>query len=123
MDGLEGLRAGITNEIVKTIDEALVTRHAGGAGVFGTPWMILIMENASHQAVEPLLPPATTTVGYEVCIRHLAPTLLGGTVRVTATLREVTGRKLLFDVECHEGDKLCGTGTHRRTVVPVYPAY
>lgn len=122
MEGLERIQPGLTAELVKTVDEGYVTRHAGGAGVLATPWMILLMENASHLAVEPRLPAAATTVGYEVCVRHLAPTRLGGTVRVTATLREVEGRKLLFDVACHEGEQLCGTGTHRRTVIPALPA-
>jgi len=121
VDGLERIRPGITGQVTQTVDETLVTRHVGGAGVLGTPFMILLMENASHLAVQPLLPAGTTTVGFEVCIKHLAPTLLGGTVRVSSRLVEVDGRKLRFEVQCHEGDKLCGTGTHRRTVVPLYP--
>ncbi len=117
MDGLERIQPGITGELARTVDETLVTRHVGGAGILGTPFMILLMENASHFAVEPFLPPGTTTVGFEVCVKHLAPTMLGGKVRVSSRLVEVDGRKLRFEVECHEGDKLCGTGTHRRTIV------
>lgn len=96
----------------------LVTEHVGGKGVFATPGMIWLMEWAAHQAVEPYLKGDQTTVGYEVCVRHLAPTLPGATVRTTARLKEVDGRKLLFEVECHEGEKLVGTGTHRRAIAP-----
>ena len=120
MEGLERIQPGIRGELTAAVDETLVTRHAGGPGVLGTPFMILLMENASHLAVEALLPPGTTTVGFEVCIKHLAPTMLGGEVRVSSRLVEVDGRKLRFEVECHEGDKLCGTGTHRRTVVATF---
>lgn len=96
----------------------LVTEHVGGKGVFATPGMIWLMEWAAHHAVEPYLNADQTTVGYEVCVRHLAPTLPGAMVRTTALLKEVDGRKLLFEVECHEGEKLVGTGTHRRAIAP-----
>lgn len=96
----------------------LVTEHVGGKGVFATPGMIWLMEWAAHHAVEPYLGAGQTTLGYEVCVRHLAPTPPGATVRTTARLKEVDGRKLLFEVECHEGDKLVGSGTHRRAIAP-----
>jgi len=76
------------------------------------------MELCSHRSVEKLLPEGYTTVGFEVCVRHLAPTAPGGRVSVTSKLTRVEGKKLFFDVECREGEKLCGTGTHRRVIVP-----
>ncbi len=109
---------GLEGRIERIVDDSLVTKHVGGEGVLGTPYMILLMEHASHQAVEPHLPDGMTTVGYEVNVRHLAPTLPGRQVVATATLREVDGNKLLFEVRCLEGDKLVGTGTHRRALVP-----
>ena len=93
-------------------------RHVGGRGIFATPAMIGLMELCSHRSVEPFLPEGMTTVGFEVCVRHLAPTAPGGRVTVTSKLTRVDGRKLFFDVECREGEKLCGNGTHRRVVVP-----
>lgn len=120
MEGLERIRPGLTGELVQRVDESLVTRHAGGPGVLGTPFMILLMENASHLSVLPLLPAGATSVGFEVCVKHLAPTFLGGEVRVSSRLVEVDGRKLRFEVECHEGTKLCGKGTHRRTIIEAH---
>lgn len=96
----------------------LLTHHVGGKGTFATPAMIGLMEWASHRAVDGLLPDDQTTVGYEVHVRHLAPTAPGSTIVVTSRLTEVKGNKLYFDVACHEGDKLLGTGTHKRAIVP-----
>jgi predicted thioesterase len=31
---------------------------------------------------------------------------------------EVKGNKLYFDVECRQGDKLIGSGLHKRAIVP-----
>ena len=41
--------------------------------------------------------------------------------KLLSRLNRVEGHKLWFDVECHEGEKLCGTGTHRRMIVPAWP--
>ena len=113
------LRAGIEGRRVEVVDDRLVTRHVGGAGLFATPAMIGLMEMTCHKSVEPHLPEGATTVGYEVHVRHLAPAEPGATVVVETRLREVAdGRKLLFDVRCVAGATLIGEGTHRRTVVP-----
>jgi fluoroacetyl-CoA thioesterase len=117
-EAASGIQPGLEASLERVVDESLVTRHVGGEGVFGTPFMILLMEQAAHSAAAPHLTQEQTTVGYEVHVRHLAPTLPGHTVVARAVLREVDENKLLFDVTCHEGDKLVGTGTHRRAIVP-----
>jgi predicted thioesterase len=114
------VRPGLESRIERVIDASLLTRHVGGAGVFATPMMIMLMEQAAHAAVEPALPSGQTTVGYEVCVRHLAPASEGEAVAVTARLDEVTGNRLQYTVECTKdgGDTLVGTGTHKRAIVP-----
>ena len=102
----------------RVVDERLITMHVGGKGVFATPAMIGLMEGASHKAVEDLLPEGHTTVGYEVHVRHLAPAPPGSTVVVTSRVSEVRDNKLVFEVECRLADKVIGTGTHKRAIVP-----
>jgi len=114
------LEAGVEGTLERDVDDSLLTSHVGGRGIFATPAMIGLMELCSHRSVEPLLPKGFTTVGFEVSVRHFAPTEPGGHVTVTSKLTRVDGRKLFFDVECREGDKLCGSGTHRRVVVPAF---
>jgi predicted thioesterase len=116
----EKVQAGIEGSVERDIDAELVTSHVGGRGTFATPAMIGLMEWCSHRSVKPFLPAGYTTVGFEVCVRHLAASEPGGHVTVTSKLTKVDGRKLFFDVECREGDKLCGTGTHRRVIVPEF---
>jgi predicted thioesterase len=112
------LSAGVQGRTERIIDERLLTRHVGGKGVFATPAMILLMENTAHASVAPLIGENQTTVGYEVCVKHLGPSHPGARVVVTSLLKEVNGNKLLFEVQCHDGERLVGTGTHKRAVVP-----
>lgn len=113
------LKPGMSAEIVRTVDDSLVVKHVGGDGVFSTPSMIGLMERAGIEAVQPHLPAGFTTVGFEVNVRHVAPTPKGKKVTVRAELTEIKGRKLSFKVEAHDEDKKVGEGTHRRAIVEV----
>lgn len=114
---MESIRPGLTGRLERVVDAELITRHVGGAGTFATPAMIGLMEITCHRSVEGLLPEGHTTVGYEVHVRHVAPAAPGSTVEVTTNLTEAKGNKLYFDVECRQGDKVLGSGTHKRAIV------
>lgn len=86
-------------------------------GVLGTPRMIALMEQAASRAVAASMPSGWTTVGTEVCVRHLAGTLPGERVRATARLVEARGRRLRFVVEAFNASRKIGEGTHERAVV------
>jgi fluoroacetyl-CoA thioesterase len=114
----DGIRPGLEGRLERVVEGDLITRHVGGKGTFATPAMIGLMESASHKALQGRLPKGQTTVGYEVHVRHLAPAAPGSTVVVSSRLTEVNGNKLYFEVACHQGDKLLGSGTHKRAIVP-----
>src|SRR5215207_2341081 len=102
------------------VDDRLLTDVGGtiGAKVLSTPAMIAMMErNASLLALDNL-PDGKATVGFEVCVKHVAAAAQGARCTVHARLREVVdGRKLRFDVEVLEGKRTIGVGTHERRIV------
>jgi predicted thioesterase len=82
--------------------------------------MIAMMERTSSVLAFEQLPEGRATVGFEVCVKHVAAALEGATCIVSARLREVAdGRKLRFDVEVREGERVIGVGTHERRVIDV----
>ena len=115
----EQLKPGLSAEVTAIVDDSLVVKHTGGEGVFSTPSMIGMMERAGIQAVQDCLPEGYTTVGFEVHVKHFAPTAKGKTVTARAELLEVDGRKLRFKVEAHDDEKKVGDGTHRRAIIQV----
>ena len=117
VDTLEGIRPGLEGRLERVVDDDLLTRHVGGKGTFSTPAMIGLMEITCHRSIERLLPEGHTSVGYEVHVRHLAPTAPGHTVVVTSRVTQVRGNKLHFEVECREGDTVLGAGIHKRAIV------
>ena len=118
MDTMDGIRPGMEGRLERVVEGELLTHHVGGRGTFSTPAMVGLMEITCHRSVERHLPEGQTTVGYEVHVKHLAPTAPGHTIVVTSRLAEVKGNKLYFDVECREGDTLLGSGIHKRAIVP-----
>jgi fluoroacetyl-CoA thioesterase len=103
-----------------TVEGRLLTDVGGTipVKVLSTPGMIGMMERTAAMLALDHLPDGKATVGFEVCIKHVAGVFEGATCTATATLREVVDdRKWRFDVEVREGDKTIGVGTHERRVV------
>jgi predicted thioesterase len=113
---------GISRDDTFVVEGQLVTDVGGtiGVSVLSTPGMIgMIERNAAMLAFEHL-PEGKATVGFEVCVKHVAGAVEGARCGVSATLREVVdGRKLRFDVEVREGERTIGVGTHERRVIDV----
>jgi len=104
------------------VEGRLLTDVGGtiGASVLSTPGMIGMMESNAAMLVIDKLPEGRATVGFEVCIKHVAAAFENAECRARATLREVVdGRKLRFDVEVTEGERTIGVGTHERRVIEV----
>jgi fluoroacetyl-CoA thioesterase len=105
-----------------TVEDRLVTDVGGtiGVRVLSTPGMIAMMERCSSILAYRNLPEGKATVGFEVCVKHVAAAAEGSTCQVRSTLREIAdGRKLRFDVEVSEGERTIGVGTHERRVIDV----
>jgi fluoroacetyl-CoA thioesterase len=113
-----GIRPGLRGTQRAIVTESMVTKHAGGAaGILTTPSMILLMEETAQEVTRPHLPADHTTVGFEISVRHLAPTPLGTEITLVAELLTVDGTKLLFAVSAFSGRRKIGEGTLRRTIV------
>ena len=102
----------------------LVTDVAGtlDAGVLSTPGMIAMMERTASMLVYPLLPDGRATVGFEVCVKHVAAAPEGSTCTARARLEEIRdGRKLHFTVDVTSDDgRTVGVGTHERRLVEAH---
>jgi fluoroacetyl-CoA thioesterase len=114
------LATGIERNDEFTVDGPLITDVGGtiSASVLSTPGMIAMMEGTASMLAYEHLPEGRATVGFEVCVKHVAAAAQGTICKVRATLREIVeGRKLRFDVEVTEGERTIGVGTHERRII------
>jgi predicted thioesterase len=105
------------------VEGRLLTDVGGtlGHSVLSTPGMIAMMERTAATLVYPLLEEGQATVGFEVCVKHVAAVAEGSTCTVAVRLVEVLeGRKLRFEVEVTSADgRTIGVGTHERRIIAV----
>ena len=57
------------------------------------------------------------SIGFHVDVKDIALAQLNKQVETTATLINISGRKLKFEVTILCGDILIGTGYHRRAII------
>ncbi|MFR1975873.1 MAG: thioesterase family protein [Coprococcus sp.] len=110
------MEAGIKNEksIVVTEDVTASKVGSGLLPVYATPSMIALMEGTCAESVQSELVEGEGTVGVSVDIKHIAATPIGMKVRCESLLKEVNGKKLVFEVNVYDEKGLIGTGTHKR---------
>ncbi len=120
------LQPGIEHEFTLTItDTKTVPALYPEAGefqlmpdVFATGFMVGLIEWTCIQAVNPFLNwPQEQTVGIQVDISHIAATPPGLDVTARVKLVEVDGRRLVFEVEAHDGIDLIARGKHERFII------
>ena len=103
-----------------TVEDQLLTDVGGtlGSAVLSTPGMIAMIERTAAVLSLEQLPEGQVTVGFEVCVKHVAGAAEGAECKARATLKEfLDDRKLRFEVEVTEGERTIGVGTHERRVV------
>lgn len=113
------LEKGLTGkaETVVTSDNTAKTFGSGTLDVFATPAMIALMEETCWKTVQPELDEGCGTVGTQVNIAHSAPSAIGNHIKCEASLIEVDGRRLVFEVECRDDNGIIGKGTHERFII------
>ncbi|MBI2903083.1 MAG: thioesterase family protein [Candidatus Methylomirabilis oxyfera] len=116
-----GLQQGMTFELIRRVGDEVTAHHLGNEGfhVLATPIIVAWFEEAARTLAALHLEPGLGTVGALVTAKHLAPTPVGMTVTVKATLREMDGRRLLFDLEARDDTEKIAEGHNERIVVSV----
>lgn len=90
-----------------------------GTRVYATPALINDIEHTCRDLIVRLVADGKDSVGFDVSIKHLAPTLLDMEVSITVTVTEVDGPKVIFDISANDPADLICKGNHTRFVVDV----
>ena len=86
--------------------------------VFATGFLVGLLDWGCIQALRPHLDwPREQTVGTHIDVSHQAATPPGLEVTVKVRLARVEGRRLVFEVEAHDGTELISKGLHERFVI------
>lgn len=119
MDWTTIFQPGMKREEVFTVGPTHLASHvgSGAVSVLSTPSMIAFMEATSLHLLAEHLPEGYSSVGVNVNISHLAPSLPGVQVSVTAEVLHLEGSLVELAVQVWDGSELVGDGTHRRAII------
>lgn len=114
------IASGMNGVVEKTVEKKH-TGHSFGNEVMEdlltTPAYVDLMIRAAVKAVEHYLPKGFMTVGRSMEFTHDAPTGAGMFVSVVATVTEVKGKRILFEIVASDELGEIGRGKHERVVV------
>lgn len=106
-----------TLEKIVNSSESAIKMESGGLDVFSTPSLIAFMEKTAFLSVEKYLDKENTTVGISVNVKHLKANLVGDKLNCIATLNEIDGKKLSFEILVIHEETIVGSCFHDRFIV------
>jgi fluoroacetyl-CoA thioesterase len=114
------LRPGVTRVERITIDRDRTIGFMGEAArVYATPRLVSDIEFTCRNLILEHADSGEDSVGMEIALKHLAPSLAGMTVTITVQVAAVDRRKISFEVAARDELDEISVGTHTRFVVEV----
>jgi len=114
----DSLQPGISKVRRLIVDSERTISFMGEEGrVYATPKLVQDIEHTCRDLILEHADASEDSVGIDVSIRHLAPTLPGMMVEITATVSAVEGRKVTFEIAAKDNLEAVGAGSHSRFVV------
>jgi fluoroacetyl-CoA thioesterase len=116
----DSLRPGLSLVRRLVVDHERTISFMGEEGrVYATPRLVRDIEHACRDLILEHADPGEDSVGMEVALKHLAPTLPDMEVEITVTVAAVDRRKITFDVAVKDELEPISSGSHTRFVVEV----
>ena len=114
------LRPGASRTSRITVDRDRTIAFMGEeARVYATPRLVSDIEFCCRNLILDHADAGEDSVGMEISLKHLAPSLPGMTVTITVKVVAVDRRKVSFEVAARDEIDEISTGTHTRFVVDV----
>ena len=114
----DSLRPGVSRTERITVDRDRTIGFMGEeARVYATPRLVSDIEYACRDLLVEHCEAGEDSVGTEIALKHLAPTLAGSTVEITARVAAIEGRKVVFEIAAKDELEEISGGTHTRFVV------
>jgi len=116
---MKPIAPGLANTMEMVPEERHTASAVGnvGANVVSTPSLIGFLEQASHRVILPFVEEGELSVGTRVEVDHLAAAFVGQPIVATARIVAVEGRRITFEVEARQGDRVVMKGRHGRAIV------
>ncbi len=91
---------------------------SGDLNVLATPSLVAFMENAAKTFLNSFLTNDLGSVGSNININHLAPTLVNKEITILGeTTETIKDKIIIFNLEAIEGEKKIADASHTRVII------
>lgn len=91
---------------------------SGDLDVLATPSLVAFMENAAKNYLNTFLTEDLGSVGSNININHIAPTLVNKEITINGEITKIIKEKIIiFSLEAYENDKKIGDAEHTRVII------
>ncbi|MCD8009194.1 MAG: dihydrolipoamide acyltransferase [Clostridiales bacterium] len=104
-------------ETVVTPEKTAAACGSGSLPVYGTPWMLALMEEAACNSLKDALAENQGSVGMGMELTHVSPTPVGMKVWAESELVAVEGKKLTFSVTAYDEAGVIGRCNQQRCLI------
>ncbi|MCD7929370.1 MAG: dihydrolipoamide acyltransferase [Clostridiales bacterium] len=104
-------------ETVVTPEKTAAACGSGSLPVYGTPWMLALMEEAACNSLKDALAENQGSVGMGMELTHISPTPVGMKVWAESELVAVDGKKLTFSVTAYDEAGVIGRCQQQRCLI------
>ena len=114
------LTLGDTFTVQKLVEEEDTSLNYGSGELeklFATPSLIALMIKASVELIDPTLEEGFISVGKSSWVIHDKPTILGETVSVKVTIKELESARIFLEMEAYDEIGVISRGTHERYII------
>jgi len=115
----DSLQEGIQEQMSFTVTEEMFAKFGEKLihPTYSTVSMVYHMEWVAYKLLLPHLEEDEVGMGAEVVVKHLAPSLEGSKVTLTATVTNIKPNRLTTDITIHNDEGLIGEGKVVQAIV------
>lgn len=115
----DSLQEGIQEQMSFTVTEEMFAKFGEKLihSTYSTVSMVYHMEWVAYKLLLPHLEEDEVGMGAEVVVKHLAPSLEGSKVTLTATVTNIKPNRLTTDITIHNDEGLIGEGKVVQAIV------
>jgi len=114
----DSLTTGLTTSNRMTVDEGRTIDFMGpDSRVYATPELVRDIENTCRDLLLEHLDEGEDSVGVRIELDHMAATMLGMWVEITAHVTAVDGRRITLEISAQDNLEKVARGKHIRFVV------
>lgn len=115
----DSLQEGIQEQMSFTVTEEMFAKFGEKLihPTYSTVSMVYHMELVAYKLLLPHLEEDEVGMGAEVVVKHLAPSLEGSKVTLTATVTNIKPNRLTTDITIHNDEGLIGEGKVVQAIV------